>query len=66
MSRNRVEMAMELKHETNDAYLLSDGTGPESNVWVPKSQCEMIEFNHKNKTGIFMIAEWFAEKAGLI
>lgn len=65
-SKRRVEVAMDLVHETDDAYLLSDGTGPQSNVWVPKSVCEIDSFDKQKKSGVFLIEEWFAEKEGLI
>ncbi len=35
-----VTIAVELKHETEKAYLLSDG---EREVWIPKAQCQLEE-----------------------
>lgn len=47
-----VEIAAELRHETDKAYLLFDGT---RTAWVPKSQVE------DNGDGTFTMPEWLAQ-----
>jgi hypothetical protein len=49
------DFAAEIRHETDKAYLLFDGT---KEGWVPKSQTE----NHND--GTFTIPQWLAEKVG--
>lgn len=64
-----IDIAAELRHETNSAYLLYDGrseikkgdTKPsELRVWVPKSQVE------NNEDGTFTMPEWLALDKGFI
>jgi hypothetical protein len=52
-----IEIAAEIRHETDKAYLLFDGT---REAWVPKSQVE------DNEDGTFTMPEWLAEQKGLI
>jgi len=65
-----IDIAAELRHETNAAYLIYDGrseikkgeTEPsELRVWVPKSQ---VEYNEEDKT--FTMPEWLALEKGFI
>ncbi len=60
MTRNHdiVEIAGELRHETEKAYLLFD-RGKE--VWVPKS---LGEWDETSKT--MQLPEWYAFDKGLI
>ena len=55
----------EVKHETDDAYLLFDGN---KNVWIPKSQ--MKDEASSLKDGVeyldFGIPEWLALTKGMI
>jgi len=46
-----IDIAAEIKHETDRAYLLDDGT---RKAWVPKSQVE------DNGDGTFTMPEWLA------
>ena len=64
-----IDVAAELRHETNNAYLLFDGrtqikkgdTAPsELLIWVPKSQVE------QNDDGTFTMPEWLALDKGFI
>jgi len=64
-----IDIAAELRHETDNAYLLYDGrseikkgdTKPsELKVWVPKSQVE------NNEDGTFTMPEWLAMEKGFI
>lgn len=64
-----IEISAELRHETNNAYLLYDGrseikkgeTKPsELRIWVPKSMVE------NNEDGTFTMPEWLAKDKGFI
>lgn len=51
------DIAAELRHETERAYLIFDGA---QEVWLPKSQAE------RNSDGTFTLPEWLAKEKGLI
>lgn len=51
------DIAAQLRHETDRAYLISDGA---TEVWLPKSQAE------RNDDGTFTLPEWLAREKGLI
>lgn len=53
-----VDIAGELRHETEKAFLVFDGT---KEVWLPKSQVE-----HDPKDRTFAMPEWLAKAKGLI
>lgn len=53
-----IEIACSVKHETERAWLITDGT---KDVWLPKSQCEMDE-----RAGICTMPEWLAKEKELI
>ena len=53
-----VDIECTVQHETDSAYLVSDG---EHKVWVPKSQVELDE-----DTGILTLPEWLAIDKGLV
>lgn len=64
-----IDIAAELRHETNSAYLLWDGReeikkgdtkSSELRIWVPKSQVE------NNEDGTFTMPEWLALEKGFI
>ncbi len=52
-----VEIAAELRHETDAAYFIDDGV---KRVWVPKSKTQ------QNDDGTFSMPEWLAMDKGLI
>ena len=52
-----VEIAVEIRHETEKARLLFDGT---REAWVPESRVE------NNNDGTFTIPLWLAERCELI
>jgi len=52
-----IEIAAEIRHETEKAYLLFDGT---REAWVPKSQVE------DNGDGTFTMPTWLAERAEFV
>lgn len=52
-----IDIAAELHHETDKAFLLSDGDRKE---WVPKAQVE------NNDDGTFAMPEWLALEKGFI
>lgn len=51
------DMDAELKHETEDAFLVTDGA---DNYWLPKSLTE------NNGDGTFTLPRWLAEKKGIV
>lgn len=51
------DIAAELRHETERAYLIFDG---DQEIWLPKSQAE------RNTDGTFTLPEWLAKEKGLI
>jgi hypothetical protein len=51
------EIAAELQHETDLAFLLFDG---DTKAWVPKSMTE------NNGDGTFTMPEWLAKDKGFI
>lgn len=57
MKGDLVDIDAEIIHETDLAFLLSDGT---TETWVPKSQVE------DNGDGTFTMPEWLAMDKGLI
>jgi hypothetical protein len=57
MAEKLIDIAAELRGETEKAYRLFDGIKTE---WVPKSQVE------DNKDGTFTMPEWLAEEKGFV
>ena len=57
MKSDVIDIAAELRHETERAFLIFDGL---KEVWVPKSLAE------QNDDGTYTIKEWFAKDKGLI
>ena len=57
MSERLVEIAAEIRAETDKAYRLYDGALTE---WVPKSQVQ------QNDDGTFTMPEWLAQDKGFI
>ncbi len=69
MTEKLIDIAAELRHETDKAYLIYDGrseikkgdTAPSDLcVWIPKSQCKM------NDDGTFTLPYWLAMEKGFI
>lgn len=55
-----VDIACEVRHETDRAVLIHDGT---KEVWLPLSQCEV----YRERTGsVVTMPEWLAKAKGLI
>jgi hypothetical protein len=52
-----IEIAADLRHETEKAFLLYDGS---KEAWVPKAQVE------NNNDGTFSMPEWLAMDKGFI
>lgn len=52
-----IEIAADLRHETDKAFLLFDGS---KEAWVPKAQVE------NNSDGTFSMPEWLAMDKGFI
>lgn len=57
MKSDLVDIAAEIRGETDKAYRLSDGVKTE---WVPKSQVE------DNGDGTFAMPEWLAKEKGFV
>lgn len=58
-----VDIEVQKKHETRDAYLITaDG---QNNVWVPKSAVELVQ-NYADKCWMLTIPEWLATEKGLV
>ena len=55
------EIDVETIRESGAAVLFTDG---DHEFWVPKSV--MTEWPEEGETGTAVIAEWFAEKEGLV
>lgn len=51
------DFAAELKHETDGAFLVTDG---DKDYWLPKSLTE------NNGDGTFTLPEWLAVKKGIL
>ena len=64
MPKNYVELTLEIKKETDQAILVSDGS---VQAWIPKSQLE-CDPEPSQIDGLFdiCIAEWIAEDKELI
>lgn len=67
MAEKLIDIAAELRHETDKAYLIYDGRDEnikgekkELRTWIPKSKCEM------NDDGTFTMPEWLALEKGFI
>jgi hypothetical protein len=60
MKSDLVDVAVELKHETKAAYLVTDG---DRDIWLPKSQVELCD--HDGAT-IVTMPEWLALEKNLI
>ena len=59
-----IEFCGEIKHETNYAYLVFDGS---NDVWIPKSQLQENprQIGRENNWE-FIIPEWLAKDKGII
>ena len=56
-----IDLALEVRHETARAYLVSDDGKTEH--WLPKS---LVELHEEGKVMIFTMPEWLAQREGLI
>jgi len=56
------DIAVQVKHETDKAYLVSDGV---KDVWLPKSQVELDD-SQGDEAAIVTMPEWLAKDKGLI
>ena len=57
------EIAGDIVHETDKAWLVNDGT---KDVWLPKSQCEFTPSRGNVLHGVFDVPVWLAREKGLI
>jgi hypothetical protein len=61
-----IDLAVEIRHETANAWLVHDG---HRDVWVPKSQCEVVYEHYDGDKGsevIITLPEWLAKVKELI
>jgi len=67
MKSNLIDLAVEIRHETANAWLVHDG---HRDVWLPKSQCEVEYHNADGSeapgTAIVTLPEWLAKAKELI
>lgn len=70
MSEKLIDIAAELRHEIDKAYLIYDGRSEikkgdtiksELRVWIPKSK---VEYNEDD--GVFTMPLWMAQEKGFI
>lgn len=59
MDKELIELTVDIHHETESAWLVSDDGNKETAVWIPKSQCEFED-------GVLHCPEWLAFDKGLI
>lgn len=69
--RERTEIALFIRHETEKAWLVTDGIkdaeGRENKTWLPKSQCQLEDDPHDSaKPATFSIPVWLAEEKGFV
>jgi hypothetical protein len=55
-----IDIAVELRHETEKAYLVNTGEGE---MWLPKYQ---VEYYKERTTEIVTMPYWLANEKGLI
>lgn len=60
---NLIDVAVQLHHETEKAWLVSDNGERESAIWIPKSQAEI---EPKGKAYILTLPEWLAIEKALV
>ena len=59
MKSDLIDCAVQLHHETEKAWLVSDDGERDHAVWIPKSQAELAD-------GVLTLPEWLATDKGLI
>jgi hypothetical protein len=62
MSDEVIDVCVEVNHETDSAYLVTDGFMED---WIPKSQI-IDETEHEDGCITFVIPEWLALEKGFI
>ncbi len=65
MASGLIDVTLQMHHETDKAFLVSDDGNREKAIWLPKSQCERGDPKGK---GVFefTMPEWLAMDKGLI
>jgi len=58
-----IDVAVQLHHETEKAWLVSDDGDKKNAVWIAKSQAEL---EPKGKVHILTLPEWIATEKGLV
>jgi hypothetical protein len=63
MIKGMIELDLEVKHKTNNAFLVSDG---DNDFWLPISQIDWEEPAEIGDITTFYISQWLAEEKGLV
>lgn len=63
MKSDLIDLAVEIHHETEKAWLVSDDGDKEKAVWVPKSQAQI---ETKGRAHTLTCPEWLAVNKGLL
>lgn len=63
MKSDLVDIEVQLHHETEKAWLVSDTGNSKDAVWIPKSQAELEQFGDGHT---ITCPEWLAIEKGLI
>ena len=63
---NNVEITLEIHHETERSYLVSETGNKDNAVWVPKSQIEVSDPVEVGETVEITMPEWLAKERGFI
>lgn len=58
-----IDVAVQLHHESQKAWLVSDDGDRDNAIWIPKSQAEL---EPKGKAHILTLPEWLATEKGLV
>ena len=61
MKSTLIDCAVQLHHETEKAWLVSDSGERDKAVWIPKSQAEFDEAD-----SVMTLPQWLAKDKGLI
>jgi hypothetical protein len=63
----KVEVFATYLADTDQAVLIDDGSNPDENTWVPKSQItDMEDEMEEGESYSFTMTEWIATEKGLI
>jgi hypothetical protein len=61
-----MEITLEIHHETERAYLVSETGNEDDAVWIPKSQIEISDPVEVGEAVEITMPEWLAKERGFI